>query len=340
MHFLTLRLAARLSCVVVGIVGGTLPAQGRPRAERTTASVESHARWTITSPDASLAWFDVLADLHMSGAGPFAFVVARDEVGVSELARSVRSSRDFEILHFVPLYYPTADRAALVRALRAAAITPAAAPVPRAELLVAALSQALAPEVRRARLPELAFALEHARPVAPAAAQLAEWQQLMDSVYAPALAPWLNAERLNGGRLIVSPDIGAEGRIFAGTSDRADNIIAVGTGVGDAAPHAPLFAYVREICFPTVTRAAQQLRDFSSADPRSARRASLAAVRCGADLLDWALPARSNAYRAFWIQAANAPSSTHFDDVFPPDPSLQPAISASLRRVVGRSIKP
>ncbi|MBL0173567.1 MAG: hypothetical protein IPP90_23335 [Gemmatimonadaceae bacterium] len=317
------------------VIAGAVKAQSSSAPHRDAANASSAARWTVSSPDASLAWFDLLARLRLPGAGAFAFVVPRDDASVAPLARALAQSRDFEILHFVPLYYPTADRAALVAALRAASRTPAIASAPRAELVTAALTNALSPDARRDRFPELASALEHARAVPPSPAQLAAWQQRLDSVFTPALQPWLQAERLDGGRLIVSPAIGAEGRMFAGTSDRADNIIAVGTGAGDPDAEAPLLAFVRELCFPAVTRAAEHARGFNAADPRSARRASLAAVRCGGDLLDQLLPTRAAAYRAFWLRAAGAPTSASFDVAFPPDPVLQPSLAASLRRVAG-----
>ena len=326
------------------ITGAALPAQAPPGASAPPARVPANdRRWTLAAPDAALAWFELLADLHLEGAGAFPFTAPRpvrdtgDAAPNGGLARALERSREFEVLHFVPLYHPSADRAALAEAIRAASAPTPRAPTPRASLLVTALSQSLSSTARRDRLPELAAALGRARPVAPAPAELAVWQRRMDETYAPALASWLRAEHLDSGRLIVSPALGPEGRIFAGTVDRLDNLVAVGSFPKDADPEAPLLAFVRELCFPAVTRAATGASGFSEGDPRSARRASLAAVRCGADLLDRVLPSRAVAYRAFWLRQraadAGADPSQTFDIAFPADPALQPAVRAALKRV-------
>ena len=314
----------------------SLSAQG---SAGTTVPSPAHAiaaPWRITAPDASAAWFTLLAELRLGGAGAFPFVSA---TGTRHpLATTLAGRREFEVLHFVPLYYPSASRAALADALRAAAVTPARAPAPRAELVVAVLVNALSVDARREVLPALATAYEAVQPVLPAPDRLARWQERLDVLYAPALEPWLRAERLDAGRLIVSEAIGAEGRIFAGTTDRADNLIAVGTSSDDPDPDAPLLAFTRELCYPAVTRAAARAPGFNAADPASARRTSLAAVRCGADLLDRLLPARADAYRAFWLRRTGQPAElTRFDAVFPADPALRADLTASLGRVAATS---
>jgi hypothetical protein len=309
--------------------------------DRTASTVRSNTdvRWTVIAPDASTAWFALLAEVHLGGAGAFQFVSTSASAPPRALRQSISPalarSREFEVLHFVPLYYPSANRIALATALRAASATPARAPVPRAELLVAALANAMSADARREHLPALASALEDIRPVTPSADRLALWQRRMDSLFLPALAPWLRNERLDAGRLIVSDAIGPEGRIFAGTSDRSDNLIAVGAASDDIEPDAPIFAYTRELCYPAVTRAARA-RGFTAGDPNSARRTSLAAVRCGADLLTHLLPAQAGAYRAFWLRRAGQSGETaRFDAVFPPDSALRVDVATSLGRATG-----
>jgi hypothetical protein len=316
----------------------SLPAQEPVSPTTARPPVSSSVRWTLAAPDASSAWFALLADLRLPGAGAFEFVTpfanGDRPPHVDALARALARSRQFEVLHFLPLYYPSADRKALAAALRAAATTPARTPVPRAELVVAALVSALSADARREYLPTLAAALEDVRPSLPSPSRLAQWQMRFDSLYAPALAPWLRLERLDAGRLIVSEAIGAEGRIFAGTTDRSDNIITVGAMSDDPDPDAPLLAFAREVCFPAVSRAASRENGFDATDATSSRRTSLAAVRCGAELLEMLLPARANAYRAFWLRQAHQPATpARFDAAFPPDPALDAAITASLRRL-------
>lgn len=323
--------------------GAPLAAQRASAAERAPA-----VRWRIATPDAALAWYAVLADLRLPGAGAFAFTArGTTRAGDAELARALAASREFEILHFVPLYHPSADRSALAEALRAAAGD--AVPPPRATLLVGALRQALSPAARRQRLPALAEALRDARPETPGAGRTTAWQALLDSVYLPALAPWLVAERLDEGRLIIAPALGPEGRLFAATADRADNLVAVGSFAADTVAEAPLLAFARELCFPAVSRAAREAR-LRAEDPASARRASLAAVRCGASLLDRRLPSRAGAYRRFWLRrlaesgtAVTIPAESDgaalreaFARAYPPDAALDPALDRVLGRIPPR----
>lgn len=311
------------------------------------------AQWTVAAPDAALAWFSVLAQWRVDGDGAFSYLApghhgpapSRDEA-----SRLLRLRRDAarSVLHFGPLYHPSADRAGLARALRAAA-TSAPAPDPRATFVVSALMRAMPEASRREHLPALADAILRADAPPPRAAQLAAWQRLLDSLYLPALTPYLVRERLDAGRLVIAPAIGAEGRLFAATPDRRDNQAAVGSFPADVDVEAPLLAFVREVCFPAVSRAASAA-GLRSATPDAARRTSLAAVRCGATLLDACLPSRAAAYRAFWLRraadaslapSASAPTtvpttessstSPHaaFDRVFLADAALEMRITCS-----------
>lgn len=303
------------------------------------------ASWAVTAPDAALAWFSVLAEWRVDGDGAFSYLApgarapapSRDDA--SRLQR-LRRDPTRGVLHFAPLYYPSADRDALARAIRASAAA-GAAPEPRATFVLSALARAMPDATRREHLPSLAEALVRAAPTAPTAEQLAAWQRRLDSLYLPALAPVLARERLDAGRLIVAPAIGAEGRLFAATPDRRDNLVAVGSFAADPDPDAPILAFVREVCFPTVSRAATAA-GLRAASPGAARRASLAAVRCGAALLESCLPSRAAAYRAFWLRRADeaqltaqavrvpAPTpATEFDRVFPVDAALEVRIACS-----------
>lgn len=322
--------------MLAGCIASPLSAQMAAPTAASGQSKGTSTAWRVAAPDASAAWFMLLAELRVEGAGAFPFTIATStrDARSAALAPALTGRREYEVLHFVPLYYPSADRAALATALRASATTPARAPVPRAELVVAALVNALSADARRDVLPALASAYEAMRPVLPAPARLTQWQDRLDALYLPALAPWLQLERLDAGRLIVSDAIGAEGRIFAGTAERTDNLVAVGTASNDPDPDAPLLAFTRELCYPAVTRAAARAQGFKATDPSSARRASVAAVRCGAELLDRVLPIRADAYRAFWLRQAGQPRPTaQFDAVFPPDPALHTDISAAIGRV-------
>lgn len=311
--------------------------------------------WTVAAPDAALAWFTVLAEWRVDGDGAFSYFDARgagDTPASTEAAtrQRLRSDPARGVLHFVPLYYPSADRRALVSALRASATSASSAAAaavgePRATFLQSALARTLAASARRDYLPPLASALERASPALPPAARLAFWQQRLDSIYRPALAPHLARERLDGGVLIIAPALGAEGRLFSATPERSDNLVAVGAFSDDPDPEAPLLAFVREVCFPAVSRAASAA-GIGPSSANASRRASLAAVRCGATLAQTCLPTRVAAYKAFWLRRAEAAGlvtervgsgasaavqAAAFDRVFPRDNALDVRVGCPIR---------
>ena len=346
-------LSAGLAQIVSPVLCASLLGAQQAAAPSSARALSPSARWEVVAPDAALAWFTVLSEWRIESEGAFPFIVpapaSRAPTGRDEpLAREIRSHPDRGVLQFVPLYYPSADRAALAAALRAAA-GGNTAPAPRASFLVSALGTAMPRVARRDQLPRLATALERVEVVAPGAGQLARWQQRLDSLYRPALASWLALEHLDGGRLIVAPAIGLEGRLFAATPDRFDNLVAVGSFATDSEPDAPLFAFVREVCFPAVSRAASAAH-LGPGVPGAARRASVAAVRCGAALLDTCLRERAGAYRGFWIRqaarvgpmpnrgyvpAGDSELRREFDRAFPVDSVLEVGTACSLRRVPG-----
>jgi hypothetical protein len=332
----------------LALVCGAASVAAQPAAQR--AATPS---WTVSAPDAALAWFSVLADWRIDGDGAFSYInpAAAEQMSSERdesLVRRLRSEPARAVLHFAPLYYPSASRTALALALRAAGASSAPSE-PRATFLHSALERTMPVTARRAYLAPLATALEDAVVEAPSAERLARWQQVLDSLYLPALAPHLARERLDAGRVIVAPALGAEGRLFAATADRTDNLVAVGAFAADPDPEAPLLAFVREICFPAVSRAASAAR-LGPSSPNAARRSSLAAVRCGAALLEACLPNRADAYRAFWVRqadraglstqrargAALAPAvRAEFDRLFPADAALAVRVGCE-RSVVPR----
>lgn len=296
--------------------------------------------WRFSAPDAAAAWFQALDDAHLGGPGAFAFY--RSPGGTQNpLARTLAASASFEILHFVPLYYPSATREELARALRQAAAASPAPNAPRAAFLVGALSSALATSAARVPLLALADLTLQSRPDVISPAALTRWQHTWDTRFANPLAPFLRAERLDGGLVMVAAALGPEGRLFAGRpADRTDNVVAVGTFDAPPEVDAPVFALVRELCFPLVSRTADQSPALRAPRAEAARRASVAAVRCGADLLDLAAPAEAAAYRAHWQHAARGDQPRDvrhdFDSLFPPDPLLAPRIRTALRHSADR----
>lgn len=288
------------------------------------------AQWRLASPPAAASWFHVLDSTGVAGTGAFRFTASGSE-RPTELGRALSRRGRYDILHFVPLYYPSAGTAALADALTQAAGT-APPSAPRAQFLVGALRQALPSAAERAPLLVLADGLRRASGRRVAAATLDALQAHWNRALAPALAAFLHHQQLDAGLLWVLPALGPEGRLFVGVAaDRTDNIVAVAAGPADG--NGPLYAAVREFCFPLVSRIAEASPEFrrtagSPAD--AARRSAVAAVHCGAELLDRVAPAEAVSYRAHWLRVAT--HAQNFDAAFPPDAVLAPSIRAALAR--------
>jgi len=290
------------------------------------------AQWRLASPAAAAVWYSALDSMRLPGPGAFAFTRS-DGPPTTRLGRALAGER-FEILHFLPLYFPSASRAALLDAVDDAAASRAPR-TPRAQFAVGALRQSISDAEDRQLLADLAAVARGITPTVATPDQVAAWQDAWNRRFARPLAPFLAAHRLDAGMLLVIPALGPEGRIFAGLpADRADNLVAVGAPLGPADADGPLFAAVRELCFPLVSRVADAAPTLARQAPsggEAARRASIAAVRCGAELLDLVLPAEAHAYRAHWRAAARAAADADFDALFPADPLLSPRLRAALK---------
>jgi hypothetical protein len=288
------------------------------------------AQWRVASPAAAAAWFRVIDSVGVAGTGAFSFTAAAT-ARPTELGRVLSRGGRYDILHFVPLYYPSAGTAALADAVAQAALS-APPTAPRAQFLVGALRQALPTAAERAPLAELATLVRRTTARRVSAETVDALQAHWNRALAPALAAFLHDEQLDAGLLWVLPALGPEGRLFAGVAaDRTDNIVAVAAGVADG--NGPLYAAVRELCFPLVSRAADASADFrrTAGNPSdAARRTGIAAVRCGAELLDRVAPAEAGPYRTHWERVATR--ALTFDAAFPPDAVLTPAIRAALQR--------
>ncbi len=326
-----LRTRALAAATVVGLLTGV------------ANDVGAQAHWTVARSAAADQWFGAVAALDLPVPGSLRFYVpgTRSSPAWRDAAAGARS---LEILHFAPLYYPSASPAELIVATRAAS-EGRPAPATRATLLVSALQQTIERPRDRELLANFAAYVERARagPAVSAVSteRLTTLQRAWDSTFAPALAPFLSGRRLDGGLLLVVPSIAAEGRIFTGRwADRTDNVIAVGDHAGSEIPDAPLLAAVRELCAPLVTELSTTVRSRTTGavpagalhdDPASASRAS---VRCGAALLDSALPSRAATYRALWARLAGV---ARFTDAFPPEAAADAAIGTAIRRAFASS---
>jgi hypothetical protein len=316
-----------------------------------------HAWTLVEAPQVDL-WFHSLAVIGFRGFGPLPLYDpgyaarihrAKDSLGVFPTAldrqadgfrTAFEGDSSFEVLHFVPLYFAAADRAGMLEALRAVARQRSGIPAvadPRARFGAAAVAAVLRTPGERRTLGEFADALDRewqefygaywAKQRAERGPQVAELQATWDARFALALADYLRVERLDRGVIFLSPALGADGRIFAGDpADRTDNLVAVRLPESGDPPEPPLYAAVRELCYPAVRQAL-------AGEPASAgriaaeRRSSDAAVRCGALLLRARAPALVAGYRRAF---AGDTLTASFQAAYP----LDSALDSALRRVV------
>ncbi len=232
--------------------------------------------------------------------------------GARDLHDAFAADSAFELLHFVPLYFTTADRDGMLAALRLVVErgSGAVAGLPSRERFggSAVAATLRTPEQRRVlgaflgHLGRWSAATDSFRNSAEVLlavdAARARWTRL-----AGTLEPYLAAERLDDGVLLVSPFVGPDGRLFEGAPGaRADNVLAVHLPVGADGGDAAYLA-VRELCYPLVRRVAGRLP--ALADRVSAERTrGQAAVRCGALLLARYAPGEIAGYERTWLRVA------------------------------------
>ena len=311
------------------------------------AAAPAHAQgaatgWRFAAPEGARAMFAVLSGARFEGVGPLHFYKRAGDAPIvpDSLRRALTRDASFEVLHFFPLYLPLGDARLAAAALRGAASGRVPSAGHPAAFATAALASVLPRDDQRATLTALASTVERAASsLAPVPdSRVAELQRRWDTQFAPRLAPYLNAQRLAGGIILLSESLGPEGRIFGGRPDDAtDNVVAV--TLLPAAPtsdDATLFAVVRELCFPLVTRLASRQRATAAGRDVEAARASLAAVRCGEQLTARALPELAAEYRRQWMSLAGRTASTDptaFQEAFPIDSSFDQAIAVELSRI-------
>lgn len=301
-----------LALLVTSAVAG-----GQPGA---TPSTVPSVRWIVTRDAASDLWFHSLAVLRISGPGALPFyddayadtiVLAKRRRGGTTLLdrrsvvlrRALLGDRAFELLHFLPFYLTRTQPLELTALLRrVASPTTGGDSPPEVE---SALRAHFTRESQRRVLVELADAIDDewrgfyasyaAATSADEARRIRALQARWDEVYAPRLDAWFRALDIPRGVFVVTPALGAEGRIV--TLGEAGTVVAVSAWRGSSSPDAPLLAAVRELCFPALQRMTPNAPSARDASISSSR----AAVRCGALLLDAFFPAAADEYRSLFV---------------------------------------
>lgn len=305
----------------------------------TTPAGAQGSGWRFVAPDGARAWFAVMAGAHASGPGPLPYYRPRYAAPLPDsIGRTLERDASYEVLHFLPLYLPPGDAPLVAATLRAAASGRVPVRGQPTAFASAALADVLPRPDQRAVLAALALVVERAAAALPPSPSLVAMQRRWDEAFAPRLAPYLEAQGLRSGVVLLSEALGPEGRIFTGRADDpADNLAAVAYLPPAADGDASLFALVRELCFPLVTRLASRGADDRSNREQQAWRASFGAVRCGAYLTARALPELAEAYRQQWLSFARRSPTTDplaFQEAFPIDPPLDHAIRTELARAV------
>lgn len=255
----------------------------------------------------------------------------------------------FELLHFVPLYFASAGPDRMLEALAQVAETgEAQVEDPVAQFGAGIVAQLLPEDRQRSVLLEFTRALSEewgawfedawTRSVLDRRVDLAALQAAWDARYAGRLRPYLQRHQMDQGALIVSPQVGLEGRVFAGSpADRTDNLVVVHLPAPGELLDAALHYAVREMCFPSA-RAAMEAAGPMPADRMAASaRSTRAAVRCGELLLERLAPEEASAYRTSFVPATAAETDTATRDAFqrayPLDAGLEAALRAEIDSV-------
>lgn len=245
-------------------------------------AAQSGTGWVVRSSATVDLWFHAMAltGFDAFGAVPlyqpgYATDVRRAreraDRGPTRLEREARAFQSafaddplFEVLHFVPIYFATADVDQMLDALTALATEGdrAASRVPvAARFGFAAVASVLTTPAQRATLGRFvavvrdewtsAYLAERAARATERHAALQAASDIWARQAAPAMAQALATASLDGGIILASPSLGPEGRLFAGRpTDRSDNIVAVRLDLAPAAAGDAAWLAVREMSFP------------------------------------------------------------------------------------------
>jgi hypothetical protein len=310
----------------------------------------------VNSPFADL-WYHGLAVVGFHGFGPHPLYDAaygreaarrRPEgmlaVQAARFLTEFEKDPAFEVFHFVPVYFANAGALEALQALRQVASARGDTPHGPSEsvhLGMDVVANILATTAQRETLGAFVEALEREwatglRDELGAAEQVRgerflaleeRWQR----IYLPALRPYLSEHGLERGWIVPTPALGLEGRFFGGDPDNADdNVVIVGLADGSANVDETLAPVVRELCFPAVRQAFEQVRTRYADRVAASRASDAAATRCGELLLEARLPAALDAYRSrFRLQGSPAAAWSTL-----PDPTDGQAWDAALRHVL------
>lgn len=359
--------AARAVPVQPGVQPGTVPP--------TAAGARSGpGRWVVRERPQVDLWFHALAVIAADQPGPLGlysaeyeelirraklergvYPTALDSLAI-DLRKGIGEGTGYDLLHFVPLYFPESDPEEMLRALRL--VVDGKAPrqgrgggrpggeagrmESQEQLGMMILDQNLQGDARRL-LGRLVEVVEEEWEVfyrdywmdlsAREQPRYQAVQAMWDSVFAPQLGRYLERRRLTSGLVFPSPPIGPEGRIVEYDSfDAGDQVVAVQMPLSSDRPEPTIFAFLKELCFLLIDD--RQLARYAptAEDLENLRRR--AAVRCGALILDFYAPTLANQYRRVFLDAVGAEDSrtgAAFDRVYYLDPEVYQLMRERIR---------
>ncbi|UCC24309.1 MAG: hypothetical protein JSU98_11300 [Gemmatimonadales bacterium] len=331
------------------------PVAGHHGVEAPESQIQ-HGEWeVISSPFADL-WYHGLAVVGFHGLGLHPLydvaygrriVRGNPDAPLSQVAPRVlerlQADPAFEVLHFLPVYLAEASPEQALAGLRRIATSPGGE-VPRLAGPGARGTEALAallPDPRqRQTLGELVDALQSewesglketlSEARASRADQLGRIRAHWQGYFAPALAPYLEAYGLASGWIVATPALGLEGRFLHGDDSGGQTVVVIGLGPSNDDPDAILAPVVRELCYPAVRRAFEQLQSRYDDRMVASRASDAAATRCGELLLERYRPEALPSYRSrFGLQG---PHDSAFSSL--PDPAEALVWNEALGRVL------
>jgi hypothetical protein len=263
----------------------------------------------------------------------------------AELLEDLGEDRAFQEFHFLPLYFPTSDRAGMLAAVRAVAERrvneSTVGPDTRSGARWA--SGAFEEGSQRRVLRRFVEALEQEwdtfyagyweREVAIDRATVDALEREWNGELAPAVSDFLGEQGLRAGIVLLSSVLGPEGRLIPGNAFRgiADAVAVWSPGWTDV--DASLYSILREMCFSIV--------DGSVINPATVRRgdpqiiSGRAAIRCGALLVQRHARSRLGHFQAAFLRAAGADTiaadtAAEFTEAFQVPSRVLEAVRAKL----------
>jgi hypothetical protein len=320
----------RLLILATGILAGVA---GMSQADGGQLMAQEGARWTFFGSAGTELWFHGMALVDPQGPGasplydlnyPHRVREAKEAAGVgtTPLDGSVGRFREafrrdpaFEVFHFLPLYFAGAGRVEMFGALKTLATRSSGIPqssTPQAAVGLAVVGSVLQTPDQRALLGEFIAALEAEwttylsvdfRSRAPASEALGrEVQKVWDERFGPALGPFLESVGLAGGSVILTPALGLEGRVYAGTPQSwRDNVVSVQTPSDPQQIETSIYLLLRELAFPVAREAGRQAGVGGEGIEEEALVAK-GAVRVSAMLLEDVLPQEAEEFKKFYLE--------------------------------------